>query len=274
MSVPRAQDLQGLFLSVGGIRVSVKRAGDGPPLLYFHNAWGFQWDPFLQGLAQRYTLWAPELPGTGDSDPHDIFQVDSLWDLVVLLGDVVDALGVKGAALVGHSFGGMLAAEVAAHWPDRFRRLVLLAPLGLWRTDLPITNWMALPPHQLPHPPFLVHDPSAPAVQAHLAALQEGDTSLARARRIWALGCSAKFWWPIPDRGLRKRLHRVRLPTLVIWGREDKVIPVGYAQEFVQALPQARALIVEGAGHLPHLERLDTVLPAVVDFLGGGDGGP
>ncbi|GBD11593.1 2-hydroxy-6-oxo-6-(2'-aminophenyl)hexa-2, 4-dienoic acid hydrolase [bacterium HR23] len=81
------------------------------------------------------------------------------------------------------------------------------------------------------------------------------------------MGCSGKFWWPIPDRGLAKRLHRVKAPTLLVWGKEDAVVPASYAQDFASAISGARSLLVERAGHLPHLEQMEQVLPAVLDFL-------
>jgi pimeloyl-ACP methyl ester carboxylesterase len=261
---------RGLFLEVwqGRLRASVKVAGQGPPLLYCHAAAGLRWDDFLDGLARHFTVYAPELPGTGDSDPHDIYQLDSLWDLVLVLGDVLDALELQGVPLVGHSFGGMVAAELAAHWPERFSKLVLIAPVGLWREERPVTNWMAVPIEQMPS--LMFRDLSAPAVQKLLALPQDQEELvLAQAKLVWALGCSGKFVWPIPDRGLHKRLHRVRVPTLLVWGRDDAVVPVEYAQDFAAYIQGARTLVVEGAGHVPQLERLDQVLPAVLEFLRG-----
>ncbi|MCS7275576.1 MAG: alpha/beta fold hydrolase [Dehalococcoidia bacterium] len=261
---------RGTMLEVwqGRVKVSVKTAGDGPPLVYFHAAAGLRWDDFLDGLARHFTVHAPELPGTGDSDPHDIYQVDSLWDLVLIMGDVLDALGLRDVPLVGHSFGAMLAAEVAAHWPERFSRLVLISPIGLWRQERPVTNWMSVPIQDLPR--LMFRDLSAPAVQRLLALPQDQEEmQMAQAKLVWALGCSGKFVWPIPDKGLKKRLHRVRVPTLLVWGREDAVVPAEYAQDFAAYIQGARTLVVDGAGHVPQLEKLDQVLPAVLEFLRG-----
>nr|QRD81000.1 lipolytic protein [uncultured bacterium] len=261
---------KGMFLEVwqGRLKASVKVAGEGPPLVYVHAAAGLRWDDFLDGLARHFTVYAPELPGTGDSDPHDIYQVESLWDVVLIMGDVLDALGLSGVPLVGHSFGGMLAAEMAAHWPERFSKLVLISPIGLWREDRPVTNWMAVPLQDMPR--LMFRDLSSPAVQRLLAMPQDQEELvMAQAKFVWALGCSGKFVWPIPDKGLKKRLHRVRAPTLLVWGRDDAVVPVEYAQDFASYIRGAKVEVVDGAGHVPQLEKLDQVLPRVLQFLQG-----
>jgi pimeloyl-ACP methyl ester carboxylesterase len=89
---------------------------------------------------------------------------------------------------------------------------------------------------------------------------------------MWAMGATGKFIWPLPDKGLKKRIHRVTAPTLLVWGKEDRLVPPVYADEFVRRLPAARLQTVEGAGHAPHLEQPAVVARAVRDFLGGASG--
>ena len=89
----------------------------------------------------------------------------------------------------------------------------------------------------------------------------------ARIKRIWALGCTGKFVWPIPDKGLKKRMHRILAPTLIVWGRQDGLAPAVYAQEFAARIPGARAEIVEEAAHHPHLGQLEAVSRLVGDFF-------
>jgi pimeloyl-ACP methyl ester carboxylesterase len=105
-----------------------------------------------------------------------------------------------------------------------------------------------------------------------MAAAGLSDTSEASTDAIiqmmWALACTGKFVWPIPDRGLRKRLHRITAPALLIWGRHDGIIPVEYAQEFASLLPNSRVEIIEEASHAPQMEQLQTTLSLVRDFLG------
>jgi pimeloyl-ACP methyl ester carboxylesterase len=91
---------------------------------------------------------------------------------------------------------------------------------------------------------------------------------MARVALQWAMGATGKFLWPIPDKGLRKRIHRVQAPTLVVWGKEDRLVSPVYAEEFAQRIDGARVEIVDQAGHAPHLERPEAVARLVRDFLG------
>ena len=124
-------------------------AGDGPPLVFFHGAMGLNWDPFLDTLAESFTVYAPEHPGTTPGLPDAIKPIDNLWDLVLSYYEVFDELGLESPAVVGHSFGGMVGAEVAATNPSRVSRLALIDPVGLWRDDSPVKNWMATSPQDL-----------------------------------------------------------------------------------------------------------------------------
>jgi pimeloyl-ACP methyl ester carboxylesterase len=162
----------------------------------------------------------------------------------------------------------MMACEIAAHRRGRVSRLVLLDALGLWRDDAPIAQYMMMSPDELAAALFC--DRSAAPVQRALAqpaGLEE--QALAMADAVWAMGATGKFVWPIPDKGLRRRLHRITAPTLVVWGEHDRVAPPVYAQEFADAIAGARVEIVPGAGHLPQWERLDHVAPLVEEFLRG-----
>jgi pimeloyl-ACP methyl ester carboxylesterase len=250
----------------GRLRTHVKVAGTGPPLVFFHGAFGLVWDPFLDTLAETHTVHAPEHPGTTPGDPDAIQPLDDLWDLVLYYDELLDRLGLDAPALVGHSFGGMVAAEVAATLPRRVSHLVLISPIGLWRDDAPIPNWMAMAPDALAKAVF--HDPEGPLAKLAFALPEDPDAQIdAMVQRTWTLGCTGKFVWPIPDKGLRKRLHRVRVPTLVVWGRHDGLVAPAYADEFGRRIAGSRVEMVDGAAHVPHLEQLGVVAPMVRRFL-------
>jgi len=250
----------------GRVPFRVHVAGEGPPLVFFHGPWGLGWGPFLGGLARRFTVYAPEHPGTTPGEPEAIEHVDGLWDLVLCYDELLDRLGLDRAALVGHSFGGMVACEVAAQRPERARRLVLLDPIGLWQDETPVVNWMLEAP--LEQAGWVFHSPESPAARALFAVPEDPeDGALARTRLIWGLGATGKFIWPIPDKGLAKRIHRVTAPTLLVWGRHDRLVPLAYAEAFSRRLPGARVEVVEEAGHAPHLERPEAVLALVAPFL-------
>jgi pimeloyl-ACP methyl ester carboxylesterase len=239
-------------------------AGDGPPLIFLHGAGGLLWDDFLDALARRYTVYAPEFPGTSPGDYDAIKALDDWHDLVVYHSELIDELGVKDAALVGHSFGGMIAAEVAAANPRSIGKLVLLSPLGLWRDDTPIPPWLSMNAAELSEVFFHDREIAKRFMLSPEATVTHPDQVIAA---TWALACAGKFTWPLPDRGLRDRLHRISAPTLLVWGDKDGLVSPIYAQDFKAGLADARLTLVANAGHALIHERPAETAQAIVDFL-------
>ncbi len=252
----------------GKVRMRVLSEGSGPALVFFHGPWGLTWDPFLDALARSFTVYAPEHPGTTPGAPDDIYQLDGLWDLVLCYDELLQALGVERPAFVGHSFGAMVACEVAASYPDRVGRLALIDPLGFWRDSDPIVNFMVLDPAQMRARIF--RDPDGAAARTLFGVIDDPqEAANARVRLTWAMGTTGKFIWPIPDKGLKKRIHRVTAPTLLVWGKEDRLVPLVYADEFTRRIPGARLETISDAGHAPHLEQPEAVARVLRDFLTG-----
>jgi pimeloyl-ACP methyl ester carboxylesterase len=253
----------------GRLELSVLVAGTGPPLLYLHPAAGLHWSPFLDHLAGHRTVYAPRVPGTTPGRPDVIGAVDDLWDLVLAYEELVQSLELERPAVVGESFGGMLACELAAHFPSLFSRLVLFAPIGLWLDEHPVANWLAAAPEELPA--LLFHDPDGEAARAALALPEDPEAAIAAiAATTWALGCTAKFVWPIPEKGLAKRLHRITAPTLVIWGGQDALISSAYAPEFGRLIAGSQVEVLDACGHIPPAEQPEQTVALVGDFLGLG----
>jgi pimeloyl-ACP methyl ester carboxylesterase len=251
----------------GQIHMRVLTKGHGPAIVYFHGPWGLQWDPFLDELARSFTVHAPEHPGTSPGRPDDIYHLDGMWDLVSCYEELLDALGLAQAALVGHSFGAMVACEIAAASPRRAKRLVLIDALGLWRDDAPIPNWMLLPHGDLPA--LVFRDADSEAAHRMFTPPEDPDARvMARVGLQWSMGATGKFLWPIPDKGLKKRIHRVQAPTLLLWGKEDRLVSPVYADEFARRIANARVEIVDQAGHAPHLEQPEAAARLIRDFLG------
>ena len=247
--------------------MTVQVAGEGPPLVYLHAAGGMMWDPFLEQLAERHTIYAPFVPGTVPGKPDDISEVDDLWDLVLIYEETIRALGIEGAAVIGQSFGGMLALELAAHFPALFGRVIGLDPIGLWLDDHPVANWVAMAPQDLPD--LLFHRPDGDVAQAMFTAPDDPEAAIAAIVAVtWSTGCTSKFVWPVPDKGLAKRLHRIQAPTLIIWGRQDALISSEYAAELGNRIPDSRVEIIDMCGHIPQLEQPEQTLSLVSDFLG------
>jgi pimeloyl-ACP methyl ester carboxylesterase len=249
-----------------GVRCRVLEGGSGAPLVFLHGAAGLLRDnPFLDTLARNYHVFAPELPGYGESTGEELLE--DMLDFTLHGWDVVEALGLERPHLVGHSMGGMIAAEMACVNAAGLARLALLAPVGLWLDAHPIPDLFATPPWELP--PLLFADPAA-GQKLLLAGLDFGnDAALTRfmvenARR---LGSAGKILFPIPNRRLSKRLYRLRAETLLVWGREDKLVPPVYAARWQELVPSARLAWIENAGHMLHLEQPAAVAAALAPFL-------
>jgi pimeloyl-ACP methyl ester carboxylesterase len=253
------------------VETRVKTAGSGPPVVFLHGAYGLQWDPFLDNLAHSHTVYAPEHPGTTPGAPDAVKPLDNLWDLVLYYYELFDKLRLDAPALVGHSFGGMVAAELAATNPGRVSKLVLIDPIGLWRDDHPVRNWMTTSFGDLPT--YLFANQNLPLAQMMAAAARM--TNLTdeqmdmQIQIMWSAACTGKFVWPIPDKGLKKRIHRIQAPTLIVWGRQDGIAPPIYADEFASRIKNSRVQLIDNAGHVPQMEQLETVSSLVSEFLGG-----
>jgi len=236
--------------------------GQGPALVYLHGAGGVTADdPFLAALAQTHHVFAPLVPGYGDSEEAP--EIRDMLDFALHTWDVVEALGLNDPILVGHSMGGMIAAEMAATAPNDVSRLALIAPAGLWDDDHPIADLFSLLPFEMPQ--MLFHDAVAGAAILTAGRNVEDPGFLqaylvANARQ---LGMAGRILFPIPDRGLRQRLYRIKARTVIVWGDSDRLIPPTYAHAFKKAIAGAELVSIPEAGHMVILEKTDAVVQAV-----------
>lgn len=250
----------------GRTSIQVFEGGSGPDLLFLHGAGGIlPGDPFLEALSRQFTVHAPLLPGYGDSSGEE--NLRDMLDFTLHTHDVMGVLGLERPLLVGHSMGGMIAAELAAVIPDCVDRLVLIAPAGLWDDAMPVADLFAMLPREMPH--WLFHDVEA-GTKLMTAGLRLDDPAFLQdflvmnARRF---GTAGKILFPIPDRGLRDRLYRIRARTTIIWGKSDRLIPAAYGKAFAAAIPGSALITVPEAGHMLTLERPDLVVRAITDGL-------
>jgi pimeloyl-ACP methyl ester carboxylesterase len=249
-----------------GVSCRVLEGGSGAPVVFFHSAGGLLPDnAFLDQLAQRYHVFAPEWPGYGHSTGEELLE--DMQDFALHGWDVVDALGLSRPHLVGHSMGGMIAAEMACLAPRDLGRLVLASPAGLWLDEHPIPDIFALLPFQLAE--VLFRDPqqgqallTGGADLADMDALKE--FYVASQRRLAMAG---KILFPIPNRRLSKRLYRLTAATLVVWGASDRLIVPRYAAHWQTLIPSARVEMIDGAGHMLPYEQPAAFVEAVQGFL-------
>lgn len=249
-----------------GRRWEIFSGGKGPQILWLHGLRGVDpADPVLKALQTRYHITAPVAPGFNDLD--ELARIDNIHELALDYDDLIGSLELQGFSLIGHSFGAMIAAEIAAHFPAHAERLVLLAPFGMWNDAYPVADIFAIPYTQMDD--ILWHDPGVRETFAKKAAT-DADVKEVAAQMVKLAGsltAVTKFVWPIPDRGLRRRLSRIACPTLVVFGAEDKVVSPRYADDFKTGLRDGRTAVVAGGGHMLPYEKPDRVIDLVEGFL-------
>jgi pimeloyl-ACP methyl ester carboxylesterase len=240
----------------GGREVQVYRTGQGPTIVWLHGPHGVRRnDPVIAELTKRHTVIAPVAPGFNNVDELD--DIRDVHDLALHYDDLLEALGLDGVSLVGTSFGAMIAAELAAHVPKRVARLVLISPFGLWRDDHPVADLFARPYTTIDT--ILWKSGQAPEVMTDPANFPNDPVEKA-VTIVQAMTSVAKFIWPIPDKGLRRRLHRVSAKTLVVFGADDAFVPAIYADEFAAAIPSARKAVIPDAAHMVAYEKTPEVM--------------
>lgn len=244
------------------VPVRYLEGGSGTPLVFLHGAGGaLQGDPFLAKLAQKYHVYAPLLPGYGDSE--ECPELRDMLDFTLHTWDVVDALGLKNPILVGHSMGGMIAAEMAAVAPHDVTRLGLICPAGLWLNDHPIPDLFATMPYEYPQLLFHNVEVGAALMTAGVALDDPEWLKAFLVTNARQLGMAGKILFPIPDRGLSSRLYRIKAKTLLIWGDSDKLISPIYAEAWKKGIRGAELVAIPEAGHMVTIEKPDQVLTAL-----------
>jgi pimeloyl-ACP methyl ester carboxylesterase len=248
---------------VRDVKVKLHRAGRGPTVLFLHGAGGVpQWLPFFDRLAEHYELLVPEHPGFGGSD--DPPWIRSMADLAMFYLDLIEEVGLDRIHLIGNSLGGWLAAEILVRDRSHFRSLVQLAPAGIRVKGVPCgDNFIWGPEEALRN---LCYDQSiADQILAVTPSEAQMDTMLKNRFAVAKFGWQPR--WYNPD--LEKWLHRIKLPTLVVWGDDDKIMPPEYGVLWQDRLPAARLIRVKECGHLPHVEHSALVAQHVRDFWEG-----
>jgi len=246
-------------MAIAGVDLELEERGEGPPLLFLHAGDGLAPErPWLDLLARRYRVIAPSHPGYGRSSlPDWMMTVD---DLAYLYLDLADRLALTDATLVGACFGGWIAAEMAVRDTRRFARLVLVDALGVKHggvTDRDIADMHAMPRETFVELAWA--DPAKAAVdytqmpESDLAAIVRGQQAF------------AQFGWKpyMHNPRLKRWLHRIDVPTLLLWGERDRIVTPEYGEGFRAAIPGARMRLIPNAGHFPHWEQPEAFADAV-----------
>jgi pimeloyl-ACP methyl ester carboxylesterase len=248
-------------IDLQGVTLNLSRRGEGPPLLLLHGDGGPQHQlPFFARLTEHFDVIAPIHPGFAGSPIPGHF--DTLEDLIYLYLDLLDALDLNDVILMGFSMGGWAAAEIAVRNTSRLARLILVDAVGVKvgdRDTRDIADVFGQPEDEITK--LLYYDPSK---RPNPAALTDDERTILAGNRI---ALALYTWEPyMHNPKLRYRLHRINRPTLLIWGANDGLVTVPYAEAYCQLIPGAKLVIIPDAGHLPQVEQPDRFIDHVLSF--------
>lgn len=252
-------------VTVDGADFRVWTAGSGPKVGVFAGFGGLlQWTPFLCKLAETRTVIVPSLPGFPGGGGRAHVMLDSQLDWLLMTREILNGCELEGEDLVGISLGAALAADVTAVWPHKTKKLVLVSPLGICDGDSPIADPWGVTPRDLPA--LLCANPQA--LVAHQKMPEGADELEWEVSQIRANEAAARLLWPNGDIGLGKRIGRIFGETLIIWGSEDKVVPVAHRPLYKNGpCGPVTEQVLDGAGHQADFDRPDDLAVMIDDFL-------
>ena len=249
-------------LTVDGCTIRVMRKGQGAPLLFLHGATGApRWLPFMDSLSEEFDVIVPEHPGFGGSDDPD--WLDGMEDLAFFYLDLIEHMGLRPVHLVGTSLGGWAAAEMAVRDARALKSLTLVAPAGINVPGVARGDMFMWSPEETAQKLF--HDPSWAAKVPVPANDDEMLVALKNRMTTAKLGWSPRMHNP----NLRKWLHRIKVPTLILWGDDDKLLPADYGTAYRDLIPNSTLQIIAACGHLPHVEKADEFTARTKAFIQG-----
>ncbi|MCA9121066.1 MAG: alpha/beta hydrolase [Planctomycetaceae bacterium] len=250
-------------LEIAGKQIHINVGGTGSPLVYLHSAGGeTDWMPFHDDLAKHFEVQAPAHPGFGMSTGLD--QIDDIHDMAWHYVDLFEQMGWKQIPVVGFSLGAWIALEVAILRPELINKIVLVAAAGLRIEDAPMAELFLSDFKEARE--LVFYNPDSPVVKIAMP-LNFDDSRVLMWMR--AQEATARVGWNpyLHNPKLRQHLHRVRCPVHIIWGRDDKLIPVAHGEYYESHLPDAHMTVFEQCGHMVPFEKKDEFVDTVVTFL-------
>jgi pimeloyl-ACP methyl ester carboxylesterase len=250
-------DFAASFVELNGCRTHLRRAGKGQTLLFLHGASGMPAIlPCLHKLAERFDVVVPEHPGYGQSDEPE--WLENIHDMAYFYLDFLEKLDLKDVLLVGNSMGGWIALEIAVRSTARIRSMVVVSPAGVKAPGVqPADTFLMSPEEQVR---ALVYDQKmAQARLAEPVTPEALDIALKNRHTTARLAWEPRFH----DPHLPKWLHRIKVPVTIVWGADDRILPVKISEELKRHIPHAKLEIMRETGHLPHAERPDQFVEIV-----------
>ncbi len=247
--------------TIGGRVTRIMEAGAGRAVLWLHDSPGNRWTLGHDALARHCRVIAPSLPGFDDSTA--LGRIDGPEDVVFWLLDLLDVLGLERPAMLGCGLGGWMAAEFAVRYPERLSALVLADAYGLQvEGALPEDEFALMPPMLRP---LLFTDPDSPLALDWLPDTEPPDRVEAA---LHARVAAARLAWQFPySPKLRDRLHRAKVPAMVLWGDRDRLVPPAHARAYAAGLANARVVLFPDTAHYPYLEQPERFAQEIARFL-------
>ena len=252
------------FIEIGPTKVQLLKGGTGEPLLMLHGAGGNRgWLQYVQTLSEHFTIYLPSHPGFGTSDRPD--WIRSIPDMAAFYTWFQEEQGIENIRCVGFSMGGWIAAEMAATCHHAFSKLMLVDSVGIKPEKDQITDIFIITPDQTRE--LLFHDIKQIPEYDQLYGQPPTDEQRTTADRD--LEMAVKLCWKpyMHDPRLTSLLERVTIPTKIVWGREDKLVPLECGELYSKAIKGSELAIIDNCGHSPQIEKPEEFAKLAIEFL-------
>ena len=248
-------------IEINGCGINLRRGGSGPTLLFLHGAGGIPgWMPYLDTLSDSFDVVAPDHPTFGLSD--DAEWLSDMNDMAYFYLDFIEQLGLENVHVVGQSLGGWIALEVAVRSTESMASLTLVGSAGIRIKGMPAADIFMMDPEELTRA-LLVDENIINAMLALELTEEQEDIEIRNKVSTARMGWQPRLFNP----SLRKWMHRIDVPTHVIWGDRDQIIAPAYAEEFKSLISGASVTMLDNCGHLPHVEAVGPFTEAVTGFI-------
>lgn len=252
------------MVDVGGAKIHVLKGGSGEPLVLLHGAEGSSgWLNYVQALSEKYTVYLPSHPGYGKSDRPE--WLETMADLASFYTWFLEEQGLEGTRVIGFAMGGWLASEIAANCRHAFSKLMLVDAAGIQPKEGEIADIFIISPAQVTE--LLFHDPKqAPEYESIFGGepTPEQADIAERNREMSVRLCWKPYMY---DLRLPSLLARVSIPTRIVWGGNDRLIPLECGRMFNKAIPGSDLVVIENCGHVPQVEKTDEFAKTALVFF-------